>query len=86
MAKAALRVVNLLDRDPNEGRFPIVKGIPIPQGHVKESKYATTMRALSVGDSFICRSAGNVYRFAKDVGIQVTVRRAGSHWRVWRTA
>jgi hypothetical protein len=84
MGKPALRVVRLLDpREPTT--FPVVKHIPIPK-RGNGGIYEKTMRSLDVGDSFLCASAGNVYQLAKSLGLEVTVRRAGSCWRVWRTA
>ena len=80
------RIVRLLDRRPGEDRLPIVKGIPLPaKNGARASKLRATLRAMEVGDSFLARSTGAVFRFAKQLGITVTIRVSpGGGWRVWR--
>lgn len=88
--RAVLRTVRLLDRaEPDT--LPIVKGIPIPTPHVKpgRSVVRATMKALQVGDSFLCTPTqrNKAYPLAKKLGIEITCRDMGNRQvRIWRTA
>lgn len=86
---AVVRTIRKLDEQPPE-TLPIVKGIPIPQGHVARGKslVRATLRRLQVGDSFLASGCqrNKAYPIAKALGMEITVRAAGDgKHRVWRT-
>lgn len=76
----------------NYSTFEIDKNIEIPNlKREKRSKSKDTLCALEVGDSFFMMDEqigsvrkGAIYKYAKVIGIKVSVRRLENGLRVWR--
>jgi len=80
-------VHRISDREPEAETYPIVRHIPVPERkHGSAEKTLATLKKMRVGDSFICTSDSKVYGYAKRLGIEITARRIGEYYRVWRTA
>jgi hypothetical protein len=80
-------VERVLAADTPKPKFQIDKSVPLPANW--RGKYIDTIRAMEVGDSFVCSYGNNVssmiHTAARRVGFKCVTRRVSqSELRVWR--
>jgi hypothetical protein len=71
--------------------YPIEKGIPPPKPRVRYGVWASTLRKLGVGDSFLVPSEevnknvrASIGYASRSIGIKITTRMTNKGLRTWR--